>query len=449
MKKITKSLFLTLITVFYLVSLHAQNLFAPIMDKYPSEYAAKEVTNSHPLPVLPKGSIAYGAVGYGPDMGWVSFDVDHPNNPTLITTTHANIFGGDYLDELLYAYNQTGDFLKIESKTGLTIQTVPQAWDSFMSDMAYDYSTNTMYGIKGDKLYTINISTGVPTQVAVLTGFVTPYMWTLAVDFAGNMYGVEVNGYGDAGFYAINKTTGACTLIGNTQKAVNFVQSMGFDHSTGILYWCQFAPGDANFLKIDLETGATTLVEETGREICGFHIPSTPVTPCYPASDLTITYTSDCEANLSWTAVGDDLSFHIYRDEALIQPNYKETSYTDTGFDIYEAHTWEVIVVCSDGGESLPAGVAETACDEMGIYEKVQTAFAIVPNPATNHITIAAETIFHTVEVVNFLGQTMLSQQSAGKSAILDISHLTNGAYFVRITSDKGISVQRFMKQKF
>jgi hypothetical protein len=445
MKKITILILVTFLVALFSMSVNAQNPFAPSFEKYPFENAAKEQTNLHPLPVLPKGSIAYGFVAY-PDMGWVSFDVNTPNNPAIITTNCASIFGGDYFDELLYAYDQNGNFLKIESKTGLTIQTVSHAWDSFMSDMAYDYSTNTMYGVKMDRLYTINLTTGVPTQVAVLTGFATPYMWIIAVDFSGNMYGVEVDGYGNAGFYAINKTTGACTFIGNTKRAVNFVQSMGFDHSTGILYWCQFAPGDGNFLTINVETGATDIIETTGREICGFHIPSTPPIPCDPASNLTITYTPDCEANLIWNAAGDDLSFNIFRDDTLIQSNYKATSYTDKDFDIYKGHTWEVIVVCGTGNESLPVNITETACDVIGIQENVETIFTIVPNPVTNCITINAGNDFHTIEVVNFLGQTVLTQTNAGNTAILDVSQLTNGVYFVRIISKKGMNVQKIVK---
>jgi uncharacterized membrane protein len=86
--------------------------------------------------------------------------------------------------------------------------------------------------------------------------------------------------------------------------------------------------------------------------------------------------------------------------------------------------------------------------EENTVHELAKSpTFSILPNPATNNITIAANSTFRTVEVIGFLGQTMLSQSNTENIATLDISHLTNGVYFVRIITDLGISVQKFVKQ--
>jgi hypothetical protein len=77
----------------------------------------------------------------------------------------------------------------------------------------------------------------------------------------------------------------------------------------------------------------------------------------------------------------------------------------------------------------------------------MKTVFSIVPNPATNNIAITAKSDFSKVEIVNFLGQTVLSQSNDSKESRVDVSNLTNGIYFVRITSDNGTSVQKFVKQ--
>ena len=66
---------------------------------------------------------------------------------------------------------------------------------------------------------------------------------------------------------------------------------------------------------------------------------------------------------------------------------------------------------------------------------------------ATNTLTISSKSNFHTVEVVSFLGQTVLTQTNAGNAATIDVSNLTNGVYFVRIISDNGVDVKKFVKK--
>ena len=80
------------------------------------------------------------------------------------------------------------------------------------------------------------------------------------------------------------------------------------------------------------------------------------------------------------------------------------------------------------------------------INENVKTSFSIAPNPAKNNITISASCDFNTIEIVNFIGQTILSQSNAGSKTTLDISNLADGVYFVRIKTDNGTSVNKFVK---
>ncbi|MCL2289787.1 MAG: choice-of-anchor J domain-containing protein [Bacteroidetes bacterium] len=104
---------------------------------------------------------------------------------------------------------------------------------------------------------------------------------------------------------------------------------------------------------------------------------------------------------------------------------------------------YQVEVNCVNGSTS-----PKTECyDYVSINEAVKTGFSIAPNPATNSITISADNNFHTIEIVSFLGQTVVAQPNAGNAATLDVSNLTNGVYFVRIISENGTSVKKFVKQ--
>ena len=135
---------------------------APADGKYPEAPKVK-------LPLLSKGNTAYAYKRYSTPGGYVSFDVAAPTNLTPLSA-EPDIYGGDAYNGVLYAYTQYGNFLKINSATGAINETITGAWTEFMSDMAYDYSTNTMYGVKNLQLYTINLTTGVPTPTVALSG---------------------------------------------------------------------------------------------------------------------------------------------------------------------------------------------------------------------------------------------------------------------------------------
>jgi len=232
------------------------------------------------LSSLTRGTTAYAHNNYGTVIpsGYGYLDLSNPGVFTTLTGT-LNVYGGDYFNGVLYAYTEFGNFLKINSATGAVIETINGAWVEFMSDMAYDYSTNTMYGVKmntGQGLYTINLTTGVPTFVTPITGISGALLLTLAIDVNGNMYGIESSPAGPAGFYSVNKATGVCTLIGSTGKPANYAQSMGFDHSDGTLYWSHcVTTADMSFTKIDVSTGAATTLASVLRELMCFHIPYT------------------------------------------------------------------------------------------------------------------------------------------------------------------------------
>ncbi|MDR0206993.1 MAG: T9SS type A sorting domain-containing protein [Bacteroidales bacterium] len=101
--------------------------------------------------------------------------------------------------------------------------------------------------------------------------------------------------------------------------------------------------------------------------------------------------------------------------------------------------------------ESVCTGDVQKVCGDVSFTLSIKdytNTFSIRPNPAINTISIKAKSDFNKIEVVNFLGQKVIAEQNDGNSAILDISTLTNGVYFVRIISENGASVMKFVKQQ-
>jgi len=142
----------------------------------------------------------------------------------------------------------------------------------------------------------------------------------------------------------------------------------------------------------------------------------------------------------------EDMFYNIYRDGMLIAEKVAELTYADLDFDPSLQHTWAVKLVCLDGsGVSAPALFTLQAC--TGIAEIQAPEFIIYPNPSSSKINISASSDFNKVEVLNLLGQTVIAQPNSNNTASLDVSHLNNGVYFVRIVSENGTNVKKFVKQ--
>ena len=71
----------------------------------------------------------------------------------------------------------------------------------------------------------------------------------------------------------------------------------------------------------------------------------------------------------------------------------------------------------------------------------------VYPNPTTGELTINnGQLTIGNVEVFDVLGRMQKSRRAEVQNVVLDISDLPNGIYFLRITTDKGIVMQKVIK---
>lgn len=171
---------------------------------------------------------SYYASGNNPT-SWISYGID---NPQAISVLNSNIqvYGGDYCgaDGYVHATYNNNNWYKINPSTGTIVEQGPLGM--YFYDCAWDYSTNTMFGIYYNYLYLWDVEANTTTNL----GYLNTDMRVLACDFEGQLWGI--NYYGR--LYKIDKTTGSTTEIGYTgQYAYSTIQSAGFDHNTGKLYW--------------------------------------------------------------------------------------------------------------------------------------------------------------------------------------------------------------------
>ncbi len=213
-----------------------------------------------------RGDLAYANVAYALNVpaGYVGFDLDNPLGATVISTSTVNR-GGEYYDGTFYGYSSDNYFHKIDPVTGSVIES--NAVGTIMTEMAYDYSRNTMYGIASGVLYTINLEDGSATQVGDLGQTVMAF----GINLQGEAYGVVIS-TGD--FYAIDLDAATATLVGSTGKGCNYVQCGGFNHYDGTFYWFQcYDTSDMSLYTIDLTTGAASLVAANVGEVTSWFVP--------------------------------------------------------------------------------------------------------------------------------------------------------------------------------
>ena len=84
---------------------------------------------------------------------------------------------------------------------------------------------------------------------------------------------------------------------------------------------------------------------------------------------------------------------------------------------------------------SATATVDKLDSDQVKLY----------PNPTSSHITIESKRVASSITITNSFGVVEISSTTSQKVNTLDISNLSQGTYFVSVTTDEGVSVKRLM----
>ena len=91
--------------------------------------------------------------------------------------------------------------------------------------------------------------------------------------------------------------------------------------------------------------------------------------------------------------------------------------------------------------------VYTTFVDELNVADFETLNIVAYPNPANDMLNIQAEGNISSIEIVNVLGQTILTSKGGSTKQQLDISSLSAGNYFVKVTVDNNSIVLRVIKK--
>ena len=170
----------------------------------------------------------------------------------------------------------------------------------------------------------------------------------------------------------------------------------------------------------------------------------------YPAKNLQLTY-NETDKNIvaTWEApeIGTPVAYNVYVNDALALENSTELTYTinnASGMTVVKA------VAVYENGKTSAAAInsIQTETNTTAIVEN-SISLNIYPNPANDRLYIEAEDEINDVVIYTITG-VIVGQQTTDnrqQSLSIDLSGLNAGIYFVKINTNQGEIVKRFIKR--
>ena len=158
------------------------------------------------------------------------------------------------------------------------------------------------------------------------------------------------------------------------------------------------------------------------------------------------------EITVAWDAVEGAKGYDVYVNTEKVQDfqmGYTNGTAYVIGTD--QETTFEFYVVAfNDETESDPSEIYTVVVEDDAI-EEVNASFNIYPNPVSDRLYIETQTLTQTltVEIYDIYGriQNLSNLATQQLSNSIDVTNLNSGVYFVKVVTENGEAVQRFIKK--
>lgn len=147
------------------------------------------------------------------------------------------------------------------------------------------------------------------------------------------------------------------------------------------------------------------------------------------------------KVTLTWDAPRSLTGYKVLRNDDKIAET-DETTYVDSNVAV-GTYIYSVIAVY-DGGESEPTTLKVIVGDAIEEYD--DTMFAVYPNPTKDVINIKSDVQRYEYQLINNLGQVVMSGVSAGEHTIF-LENVNKGVYFLKLITDGEIRINKVMIQ--
>ena len=214
--------------------------------------------------------------------------------------------------------------------------------------------------------------------------------------------------------------------------------------ATGLLYVDRdLTPGTYYCYTVKGVRG-TVESEKESNQACATTAGTKPVPPVAPSS-LKAEVVNETSIKLTWNAIGNAITYNVYQDGEMIA-TVELPSYTVEGLEKSTEYCFTVTAV-NQAGESEKS---DEVCMTLGEgVEEFASSFNIYPNPVSDKLYIETEVEVEEVVVYAITG-VIVGQQStvnSQQSLTIDVTNLNSGVYFVKIVTENGEVVKRFIKK--
>lgn len=91
---------------------------------------------------------------------------------------------------------------------------------------------------------------------------------------------------------------------------------------------------------------------------------------------------------------------------------------------------------------------AETIFKSLGVKDhEVDKSVALYPNPTNGNVNINSNTTIRSIELFDVQGRILQTVIEDNNAAQIDLSNKANGLYFIRITTEAGVKVEKLIKK--
>jgi len=146
------------------------------------------------------------------------------------------------------------------------------------------------------------------------------------------------------------------------------------------------------------------------------------------------------------------LGYDIYRMDSLV-PFHKinsgivtDTTYIDPNLiDLYHTY-WYYVTALYPSDQCSFAENSDTVSVRVytGINNIDKGSISIYPNPASDRVTISANSNINSIEVLNYLGQVVYTNAAVNNKKIqVTVAGFEEGVYFVKVTTAEGIRTSK------
>ena len=173
----------------------------------------------------------------------------------------------------------------------------------------------------------------------------------------------------------------------------------------------------------------------------------------YPVRNLEVTNEND-NLQITWDAPegNNPTGYNIYVNNELVANNTKELSYSTTNSSDY--YVVEAVALYDNRKSvgiiksSFPKNEDENGSDTTNLVANYENRFEIYPNPANDILFINAEVEINEVMIYDVYGRLQVTKSPSHQELTsVNVSGLNAGIYIIKIKTNEGNIVKRFIKQ--